>query len=94
MWIIPGTAEDPASSRQSGYRWRSGCQPYMPAALYSSETFSGTYFCSRLSKPQSHSAAERIRVAEKSDDLIRIRTRYLPACSLVPQQTMSYSVPY
>jgi hypothetical protein len=41
----------------------------------------------RLSQPQGHSAAGRIRIrsTEKSNDLIGIRTRDLPACSIVPQ---------
>jgi hypothetical protein len=37
--------EDRTLSRQSAHRWRWGCQPYAPAALYSPETFSGTHFC-------------------------------------------------
>jgi hypothetical protein len=48
---------------------------------------SGTHFCYRLSWPQGHSAAGRIRSIEKSNDLIGIRTRDLPACSTVPQPT-------
>jgi hypothetical protein len=31
-------AKDPTLSRQSAHRWRWGCQPYAPAALYSPET--------------------------------------------------------
>jgi hypothetical protein len=34
-----------------------------------------THFCYRLSRPQGHSAAGRIRSIEKSNDLIRNRTR-------------------
>jgi hypothetical protein len=34
-----------------------------------------------------HSAAGRIRSTKKSNDLIGIRTRDLPACSTVPQPT-------
>jgi hypothetical protein len=34
-----------------------------------------------------HSAAAKIRSVEKSSDLIGIRTRDLPACSIVPQPT-------
>jgi hypothetical protein len=47
----------------------------------------GTHFCQRLSQPQGHSAAGRIRSSEKSNDLIGIRTRNLPACSVVPRPT-------
>jgi hypothetical protein len=53
--------KDPTFSRQSAHRWQSGCQPYAPAVLYSPETFSGIHFYYRLSKPQGHSAAVRIR---------------------------------
>jgi hypothetical protein len=37
--------------------------------------------------PQGHSAVGRIRSIERSNDLIGIRTRDLPACSVVPQLT-------
>jgi hypothetical protein len=47
----------------------------------------GTHFCERLSRPQGHSAAGRIRSIEKSIDLIGTRTRNLPACRIVPQPT-------
>jgi hypothetical protein len=47
----------------------------------------GTHFRQRLSRPQGHSAAGRIRSIEKSSDLIGNRTRDLPACSIVPQPT-------
>jgi hypothetical protein len=42
-----------------------------------------THFCYMLSRPQGHSAAGRVRSSEKSKDLIGIRTRDLPACSIV-----------
>jgi hypothetical protein len=45
--------KDPTMSRQSAHRWRLGCQPYTPAALYLQKD-SGTHFCYRLSKPRSH----------------------------------------
>jgi hypothetical protein len=47
----------------------------------------GTHFCQRLSRPQGHSVAERIRSIKKSNDLIGIQTSDLPACSIVPQPT-------
>jgi hypothetical protein len=37
-----------------------------------------SWYCYRLSRPQSHSSAGRIRSTEKSNDLIRNRTRNLP----------------
>jgi hypothetical protein len=39
----------------------------------------------RLSKPQGHSAAGRIRYIEKCNDLVGSRTRDHPACSIVLQ---------
>jgi hypothetical protein len=45
-----------------------------------------THFCRRLSRPQGHSAAGRIRSMEKIH-LSGTRTRDLPACSIVPQPT-------
>jgi hypothetical protein len=47
----------------------------------------GTHFCWRLSRPQDHSAAGKIRSTEKFNGLIRDRTRDLPACSIVSQPT-------
>jgi hypothetical protein len=52
-----------------------------------------THFCYRLSRPQGHSAAGRIRSTEKSNDLIRNRSCDLLACSIVPQPTMLLCVP-
>jgi hypothetical protein len=56
-------------------------------ALYPPRKIPGTHFSQRLSGPQGHSAAGRIRSIEKSNDLIGIRSRDLPACSIVPQPT-------
>jgi hypothetical protein len=47
----------------------------------------GTHFCYRLSQPQGHSAAGRIRSVAKSNHLIGNGTRDLPACGIVPQAT-------
>jgi hypothetical protein len=47
-----------------------------------------THFCQRMSRPQGHGAAGRIRSIEKPNDLIGNLTRDLPACSIVPQPTM------
>ena len=41
--------------------------------------------CYRLSRSQDHSAAARIMSMTNSSANIRYRTRYLPACSTVPQ---------
>jgi hypothetical protein len=42
----------------------------------------GNNFCQKLSRPQGHSAAGRVRSIEKSNDLVGNRTRDLPACSI------------
>jgi hypothetical protein len=39
-----GDVEAPTFSRQSAHRWRWGCQPYAPAALYP-QKIPGTHFC-------------------------------------------------
>jgi hypothetical protein len=54
----------------------------------------GTHFCQRLSRPQGHSVAGRIRSIEKSSDLIETRTRDLPACFIVPQPSTIPRAPY
>jgi hypothetical protein len=66
---------------------RAGRSPFTPREI------PGTHFCYRLSRPQGHSSAGRIRPIRKSNDLIGNRTRYLPACSIVPQQSMLSSAP-
>jgi hypothetical protein len=47
----------------------------------------------RLSRPQGHSAAGKIRSIEK-EHVIGTRTRDLPACSIVPQPTTLPPAPY
>jgi hypothetical protein len=64
------------------------CQP-----PYTPRKISGTHFCQRLSQPQGHSMAGRIRSTEKSNDLIGNWTHDLPACSTVPQPTTLLNVP-
>jgi hypothetical protein len=53
----------------------------------------GTHFCWRLSRPQGHSAAGRIRSIEKIH-LIGTRTRDLLVCSIVPQPTTLPRAPF
>jgi len=50
--------------------------------LYPPGNIPGTHFCYRLSRPQGHSAAGRIRSMKISSDTIGNRTRDLPACSV------------
>jgi hypothetical protein len=54
---------------------------------FTSSKIHGTHFCLRLSRTQSHNTAGKIRYIEKKIHLIRIRTRDLPVCSIVPQPT-------
>jgi hypothetical protein len=53
-----------------------------------------THFCYKLSRPQRHSTAGRIRWTENSNDLIRNQTRNLPACSIVLQPTRLLCAPW
>jgi hypothetical protein len=41
LWDV----KDPTLFRQSVYRWRQGCKPYTPAALYSPETLFLCFWC-------------------------------------------------
>jgi hypothetical protein len=45
----------------------------------------GTHFCQRLSRPQGHSAAGRMKSMKNSNDTIGNRSRDLPVFSAVPQ---------
>jgi hypothetical protein len=83
LWDV----EAPIFSRQSDHRWRWGCQLYAPAAILPLKKIPGTHFCQRLSRPQGHSAAGRIRSVQKCNDLNKKWTRDLPACSTLSQPT-------
>jgi hypothetical protein len=48
----------------------------------------GTHFCYRLSRPQDHSAAGRIRSTGKSNDVGNQTPLHPPACNTVPQPAM------
>jgi hypothetical protein len=54
----------------------------------------GSHFCSRLSRPQGHSAAGRIRSIKKCNNLIGNRTGDLPTCRTMPQPTTLTRVPF
>jgi hypothetical protein len=73
--IVLSDVEAPIFSMQSAHSWRWGCH------------IDGTRFCQWLSRPRRHSAAERIRTFEKSNDLIWNRSLDLPACSIPHQST-------
>jgi hypothetical protein len=73
----------PIGLRQSTHKWRWVSLVHRPPFI----KIPGTHFWWRLSRPQGHSAAGRIRSIEKSSVLFWSRTRDHPACSMVPQPT-------
>jgi hypothetical protein len=83
--IVSWDVEAPTFSWQPAHKWRWGCQPYAPDALYPQEDA----WYSFLLEAESTSAAGRIRSTEKSNVLIGNRTRDLLACSTV--QATKYS---
>ena len=61
--------------------------------LYPTGNTPGTHICKRLSRTNGHSAAGRIMSMKNSNETIGDRTRDLPACSAVPQPTVSPRAP-
>jgi hypothetical protein len=55
--------------------------------VYPPGNIPGTHFCYRLSRPQGHSATERIMSMKNTNYTIGNRTRDLPACGAVSQPT-------
>jgi hypothetical protein len=85
LWDV----EAPTFSSQSAHRWRWGYSlarrpPFTPTKI------PGTHFCQRLSRPQGHIAAGRVKSTEKSNGLIVNRTRDLPACSIANVRFSSF----
>ena len=61
--------------------------------LYPPGNMPNTNFCKRLGQPQGHSAAGRIISMKNSNETNSNRTRDLPDCSAVPQQTAPSRAP-
>jgi hypothetical protein len=67
--------EAPTFLRQTVNRWRQGCQPYAPTALYHSGFFFLRFDPSAIVRPEGLGKFEKIH-------FIRKRSRDLPACSM------------
>jgi hypothetical protein len=63
-------------------------------SLFTPRKILSIHFCHRLSRPQGHIAAGRIRSIEKSNDLNGNRVFDLPACGIVPQPTTLRRAPH
>jgi hypothetical protein len=79
--------EAPTSSRQSAHRWRQGCQPYAPAALYPQGIFVVLISVRGWVDPRAIFRLEGLGQLKKKIHLIGTWTRDLPVCSIVPQPT-------
>ena len=79
--------EAPRFLRQSLHEGGKVVSPTHRPPLLLPGNIPGTHFCYRLIRPQGHSAYGRITSMKNSNDTIGNRTRDLPTCSVVPQQT-------
>jgi hypothetical protein len=61
--------------------------------LYPQGNVPGTHFCYRLSRPQGHRVAGRIKSMTNANDTIGNRTRVLPGCTALPQPTALPTAP-
>jgi hypothetical protein len=82
LWDV----EAPTFSRQSVHRWRWGCQPYAPAALYPPGKFLVLISVRGWVDPRSVVRLERLGKLKKSTSS-GLEPRDLPTCSIVPQPT-------
>ena len=94
LWRPLGLQADEASriSRQSTYKSGKFVSPPHRPPLHPGY-IPVNYFCSRLSLPQSHSAAGRFNSMKNSIDSIGNRMHDLPDCKAVPRQTVPPRAP-
>ena len=79
--------EAPTISRQSRHIQVTRLSALCSDRFYPSEDTPGTYFCWRMRRPQSRSAAGRTMSMKNHNDPVGNRTRDLPACSAAPPPT-------
>jgi hypothetical protein len=83
LWDIKA----PTFSKQLVHRWRYGCQPHAPTALYTPGRFLLLISVRGWVDPRAIVQVEGLGKLKNSKDLIVIWTRDLLACSIVPQPT-------
>jgi hypothetical protein len=85
MWLWD--VEDPTFSTQSAHRWRWGFQDYAPSAVCSSERYLLLIYVRGWVDPKATVQLERLGQLKRFNDIVRNRTRDVPACSIVPLPT-------
>jgi len=72
-WIDPEELqefEDPRISKQSGHMKVVRLSALSNGRLYPPRNIPGTHFCQRLSRPQSHTVAGKVKSMKNPNDLI------------------------
>jgi hypothetical protein len=80
-------AEDLTLSRQLVHRWLLGCQLYPPAALQPQKYLLVLITVRGSVNPRAMVRLEELGKLKNCKDLVWIRTRELPVCSVEPQPT-------